>query len=470
LRHLRENSDEPVEDFKIYTPKQGIKDQLFLDYCFKSIILTFNGRPSVINNFFEHSKMKKGGALPSPDEIDTFLQHLSLNQKHGTTDGGIFNQQWTVCPELNSLRTYKEFITGYASIHQKRFFKDVLEASVDDKGTMNRKKVLDNWVKLASSGNHYGAGTTLKFRFHIHQAMLNIENVFGRVFGEETLDSICVYHGSKEGWNKLCMNDEVILMKSSMSKQTKDNIGCTIGQTARKKVSKREEPKSRTVRLDDDSIQSMSDLMSNSEYHHLMSYFESLTKEQLSVLLIEKDEKGLLTNKVNGLSIGPSFLEHVLCILQYYLRRLSSGYNVSQRNEFDRPNFQPLKFNCDALLLSNINDPSLWKSIETGIKAFETWAGTGKEWKDVIHHPPDLFMIEEELKLIHNTGEKKSGGKSLKRSNPRKAVKQQNKSKKKNNVKATFPKNTTATPPERELPQRQKPYNTRTKKRSFDDM
>jgi hypothetical protein len=57
----------------------------------------------------------------------------------------------------------------------------------------------------------------------------------------------------------------------------------------------------------------------------------------------------------------------------------------------------------------------------------------------------------------------------LKRSKPCKAVKQQNKSKKKNNVKATFPKNT-ATSPERELPQRQKPYNTRTKKRSFDDM
>jgi hypothetical protein len=37
------------------------------------------------------------------------------------------------------------------------------------------------------------------------------------------------------------------------------------------------------------------------------------------------------------------------------------------------------------------------------------------------------------------------------------------------NDKATFPKNT-ATPPERELPQGQKPYNTRTKKRSFDDM
>jgi hypothetical protein len=64
-------------------------------------------------------------------------------------------------------------------------------------------------------------------------------------------------------------------------------------------------------------------------------------------------------------------------------------------------------------LLSNINDPSLWKFIQTGIKAFETWAGTGKEWKDVIHHPPDLLMIEEELKLINNTGEeKKSQGES----------------------------------------------------------
>jgi hypothetical protein len=57
----------------------------------------------------------------------------------------------------------------------------------------------------------------------------------------------------------------------------------------------------------------------------------------------------------------------------------------------------------------------------------------------------------------------------VKRSNPRKAVKQQNKSKKKNNVKATFSKNT-ATLIEKELPQRQKAYNIRTKKRSFDDM
>jgi hypothetical protein len=241
IRHHQENSEEQIEGFQIYTPKGGIMDQLFLDYCFKSIILTFNGRPSVINNFFEHTNnMKKGGALPSPDEIGTFLQHLSLNQKHETTDCCIFNQQWrTVCPELNSLCTYKEFITEYASIHQKRLYKDVIEASVDDNGTMNRKMVLDSWVKLASSGNHSGAGTTLKFCFCIHQAMLNIQNVFGHVFVEETFDSICVCHGSKEGWNKLCMNDEVNLMKFSLSKPTKDNqIDCTDSRIGTKNVLK----------------------------------------------------------------------------------------------------------------------------------------------------------------------------------------------------------------------------------------
>jgi hypothetical protein len=186
--------------------------------------------------------MKKGGALPSPDETDTFLHHLSLNQKHETTDCGIFNQQWrTVCPELNSLCTYKEFIREYASIHQKRLYKDVIEASVNDNDSMNRKMVLENWVKFTSSGKHSGAGTTLKFCFCIHQAtMLNIQNMFCHVFVEETFDSICVCHGSKEGWNKLCcMNDEVNLMKFSLSKPTKDNqVNCTDSQTGTKNVLK----------------------------------------------------------------------------------------------------------------------------------------------------------------------------------------------------------------------------------------
>ena len=145
----------------------------------------------------------------------------------------------------------------------------------------------------------------------------------------------------------------------------------------------------------------MGDLMSDEEYQQLMSYFENLSTEQLSVLLMEKDKDGILRNKINGLSIGPTFLEHTLCILQYYLRRLSSGYNVSQRNKYDRPNFQPLKFNSEELVLDIKNDPALWRLIKSAIQSFEKWAGTGLLWKDIIHHPPDLFMIEEELRLLN---------------------------------------------------------------------
>jgi hypothetical protein len=407
IRHLRQNLEQPINKSEVYTPQGGMRDRMFLNYCFKSFILTFNGRPSVIHNYFVYGKNQKGGAIPTPDEIDHFLDHLSLNVKHGTADGGIFNQQWSTCPELNTLQKYKDFIRAYASIHEKRFLSDVLELSVDSNGIMNRKMVLDNWVKLASSVNHRGAGTTLKFRFHIHQAMLNIENVFGRLFGEETLESVCVYHGSKEGWNKLHMNDEMILMKSSISDPLPNNKKETRNsKVTRNKSVSNQKPNKRTVKLDDDSIRSMSDLMSDTEYQHLMTYFKSLNKEQLAVLLIEKDKKGELRNIINGLSIGPSFLEHVLCILQYYLRRLSSGYNVSQRNEFDRPNFQPLKFNCNTLLLNEDNDPPLWNSLLSGLKAFEEWAGKGKDWKDVIHHPPDLFMVEEELELIYSKGKK----------------------------------------------------------------
>jgi hypothetical protein len=462
VRELQCSSrDELSSTFKTYTPKEGVRDPLFLDYCFKSIILTFNGRPSVISNYFIHAKNEKGGAIPSPDEVDTFITHLSLNQKHGTTDGGIFNQQWSVCPELNCLCNYKEFIMGYASIHKERFYKEVMELSMDNDGNMDRKMVLDNWVKLAASGYHNGAGTTLKFRFHIHQAMLNIENVFGRVFGEETLDSVCVYHGSKEGWNKLRMNDEVSIMKSLLpksKKRNKDDVGVDTQESPEGTSNRSKKgPQKRTVRLDDDSIKSMSDLMSNSEYEHLMSYFKNLTKEELSVMLIEKDENGVLRNMVNHLSIGPSFLEHVLCILQYYLRRLSSGYNVSQRNEFDRPNFQPLKFNSNNLMFTKKNDPFLWELIESGINTFEKWAGKGTDWKDVLYHPPDLFMIEEELELIYNARNKK------KSSQPKKKENKKYQQQKTNKIRESIEKNTKNLQCN-EAYQQQVLYNTRAKK------
>jgi hypothetical protein len=468
VRELQCSSrDELSSTFKTYTPKEGVRDPLFLDYCFKSIILTFNGRPSVISNYFIHAKNEKGGAIPSPDEVDTFITHLSLNQKHGTTDGGIFNQQWSVCPELNCLRNYKEFIMGYASIHKERFYKEVMELSMDNDGNINRKMVLDNWVKLAASGYHNGAGTTLKFRFHIHQAMLNIENVFGRVFGEETLDSVCVYHGSKEGWNKLRMNDEVSIMKSLLpksKKRNKDDVGVDTQESPEGTSNRSKKgPQKRTVRLDDDSIKSMSDLMSNSEYEHLMSYFKNLTKEELSVMLIEKDENGVLRNMVNHLSIGPSFLEHVLCILQYYLRRLSSGYNVSQRNEFDRPNFQPLKFNSNNLMFTKKNDPFLWELIESGINTFEKWAGKGTDWKDVLHHPPDLFMIEEELELIYNARNKKNS------SQPKKKTNKKYQQQKTNKIRESIEKNTKNLQCN-EAYQQQVLYNTRGKKRPFGEL
>jgi hypothetical protein len=283
-------------------------------------------------------------------------------------------------------------------------------------------------VKFAARCNTNGAGETLKFRFHIHQAMINVENLFvvgrlkARVFGKETLESVCLYSGSKEGWNKLRINEMVLSMKSSDNTKDCASAGNDINEddiddgptkkrrkhlkfdTTTKKTSKTKSKKggkkSRSIRLDDDNITCMADLMTVDEFEEIMSYLKDLDKQQLSVLLMYKDAKGILRNSLNDLEIGPCFIEHILCVLQYYLRRFSSGYNVSQRNEFDRPNFQPLKFNSIKLILNKDTDPRLWELVTKGIASFESFAGIGDTWKNVKDHPPLLFLIDDEIKLI----------------------------------------------------------------------
>jgi hypothetical protein len=403
---IREKQEKNIDchNFKVEV-LHSYEDDKLMEYCFKSLILTFNGRPSVIGNYFRTCKNSCGGAIPCPDEIGHFLHHLSLNISQGTSDGGIFNQQWTVCPQLNTLAKYQDFMNEYASLHKTRFILDVIKPSMNERGEIVRKDVLDNWVKFAARCNTNGAGETLKFRFHIHQAMINVENLFvvgrlkARVFGKETLESVCLYSGSKEGWNKLRINEMVLSMKSSDNtkdcasacndieedvidnRPTKRRRKHLKSESATKKTSKTKSKKgsknSRSIRLDDDNITCMADLMTVDEFEEIMCYLKDLNKQQLSVLLMYKDPKGILRNSLNDLEIGPCFIEHILCVLQYYLRRFSSGYNVSQRNEFDRPNFQPLKFNSLKLILNQDTDPRLWELVMKGIASFESFAGMG---------------------------------------------------------------------------------------------
>ena len=183
---IRERIEQKIgyKDFKVEVLKSHTESKL-MEYCFKSVVLTFNGRPSVIGNYFKHCKRSSGGSIPCPDEIGEFLEHLSLNKEYGTSDGGIYNQQWTVCPELNTLPKYKEFMKEYAILHKERFILDVIKPSTNVNGEVVRKLVLDNWVKLVDRCNTNGASNTLKFCFHIHQAMINVENLF--VVGEQKM-------------------------------------------------------------------------------------------------------------------------------------------------------------------------------------------------------------------------------------------------------------------------------------------
>jgi hypothetical protein len=135
--------------------------------------------------------------------------------------------------------------------------------------------------------------------------------------------------------------------------------GDFVNKKKRKTKPKKSSNKSCSIRLNDDNITCMADLMTMDEFEEIMSYLKDLNKQQLLVLLMYKEPKGILRNSLNDLEIGPCFIEHILCVLQYCLQRFSSGYNLSQRKEFDRPNFQPLKLNSLKLILNKDTDPCL---------------------------------------------------------------------------------------------------------------
>jgi hypothetical protein len=146
------------------------EDDKLMEYCFKSLILTFSGRPSVIGNYFRICKNSCGGSIPCPDEIGDFLHHLSLNISQGTSNGGIFNQQWTVCPQMNTLAKYQDFMNEYASLHKMRFILDVIKPSMNEKREIIRKDTDPHLWELvtkviASIESFAGVGIILPFYF-----------------------------------------------------------------------------------------------------------------------------------------------------------------------------------------------------------------------------------------------------------------------------------------------------------------
>ena len=52
--------------------------------------------------------------------------------------------------------------------------------------------------------------------------------------------------------------------------------------------------------------------------------------------------------------------------------------------------------------MSEDTDPLLWKLVVDGITSFEETAGTGGDWKDIIRHPPYIFLIDDEIQFIED--------------------------------------------------------------------
>ena len=121
---------------------------------------------------------------------------------------------------------------------------DVILPAVCVDGEISRRKVLDNWVDFAARSETNGVSTILKFRFHIHQAMINVKNLFAvgqqkmRVFGKETLDSVCLYSGSKNGWNKLRIAETVLKMNRDKEDIEGINVCINRAETVAEKIAK----------------------------------------------------------------------------------------------------------------------------------------------------------------------------------------------------------------------------------------
>jgi hypothetical protein len=189
-------------------PTPQLSSVEFSNDCLQGLLLSFVCRPQFLNSYYKMDPDHR--LLPENSDISRLVEHIERIESTGIKPTQIFTTQYDIQEELASFSTFREFIRKYSEVHQSSFYHSVIELAqkqVAGQTILDRKLVLENWMKLVLECIPGGSSRKNQLLFHVYKAMTSVESLYGLVFGDETLDSLPIGYGAKECWDNIDLEE-----------------------------------------------------------------------------------------------------------------------------------------------------------------------------------------------------------------------------------------------------------------------
>jgi hypothetical protein len=348
-------------------------DDFFQD-CFRSLLLTFSGRPGLLGNYTRCNCTEVTDPyIPGCDQVDSFIQHINDVEEGGSPATRLLQTQWKQPKSLGNAIKLRQFLKTYADAHSQNFRSRVLEYPYPSNSNKSfRRMFKDRWVEfILDECQQTSDDDVAKWHFQVNNAISTLESVYGLFLGERSRDSVVMGPGALEGWKLLQASGQI-----TGSKPFQKNDGMTVVH--------------------------MSDVMEDVHTEQILSYLKNdITNEERKILLMElviENGVACLKNCVSGQKIDCMDIEHWLCKLHLYMKVHTFGHEVAQYPRSDAPHCRPFITHDKRLCLTK--DQRLYDATFAARQAFWEIAGTGLTFGDVKEPPPDVYLVEDEISLL----------------------------------------------------------------------
>jgi hypothetical protein len=367
----------PLSDGEMIAPKETTSGKYHEDFfqdCFRSLLLTFLGRPGLLGNYTRHNCTGVTNPyIPGCNEIDLFIEHINDVDEGGSPATRLLQMQWKQPKSLRNAIKLKQFLKTYADAHSQNFRRDVLDYEYPSNSNKSFRRLFkDKWVEfILEECQQTSDDDIAKWHFQVNNAISTLESVYGLFLGEWSRDSVIMGPVALEGWKLLQASGQI-----TGSKAFKKINGMTMVH--------------------------MSDVMEDEHAEQILSYLKNdISDKERKILLMDlANENGetYLKNCVSGQRIDYIDIKHWLCKLHLYMKVHTFGHEVAKYPRSHAPHCRPFITHDKRLCLTK--DQRLYDATVAARQTFWEIAGTGLTFRDVIEPPPDVYLVEDEISLL----------------------------------------------------------------------
>ena len=361
-------------------------DAMFLRDTFRSLISTVYGEVSGLTSYFKYGRPEQGRAIPAHGEAEHFASHMEAMYRGNISNFYRSQYKNSIPDPAKKLGTAVHFIRSLGRHWESEFcaiLRDIKYTdSYDECGNRipaNRKDVIAGLSRVLS--RHCPGTTPDSFLFVASLTISNTEELYGgSPFGVVGPSNTLLGPGSLKCLDVL----EQILEDEEVGKGSK-----------KRKTMKR---KGRAVVGGDTGGTWMDQRLSDSTYKAIMDEIKSLSQEELSILLLFRDDTGEVRSKLNGRRANSIDVEHYLCKVYIMLRKKSPVVQQTEQPECTLPHCHPVRTSePHALVCTEEVVPVFRESIEawgTIVADDGIWTPAAflfrEEWSRAMHLPDCL--------------------------------------------------------------------------------